>query len=200
MVLSIIYTYYILYFIIFDCNICKYFFINNSSNIRLFFIYTLIPLFPLSIRRLHDTERSGCYLLLNFITFEGIILFIFFCKDSTPYLNIYGPSNKYIISNLVPLEDQINLVPQGNVAYTVVYPQGNVVYPQGNILYPQGNLIYNQGNDVSQGNFVNVIQPGNIFIQNPQNNIVYSNQDNNPIINQNNINVSPGNVDYTPHV
>ena len=220
-----------------------------------FFIYALIPLLPLAVRRLHDTGRSGWYLLLSLIPFGGIFVFVFLCEDSSPYSNIYGPSNKYIISNLVPLEDQINLVtqgndvnpqgnivypqgnvvnpqtkvifvqgnvaypqgnvvypqgnvvypqgniviPQGNVVYTqgnVAYPQGNVVYPQGNIVIPQGNVVYTQGNGVPQGNFV--IQPGNNNIQNPQNNVIYSNQDNNPIIDQNSINDTPGNVDNTP--
>ena len=178
-----------------------------------FFIYALIPLLPLAVRRLHDTGRSGWYLLLNLIPFGGIFVFIFLCEDSSPYSNIYGPSNKYIISNLAPLEDQINLVtqgndvnpqgnivyPQGNVVYTqgnVAYPQGKVVYPQGNIVIPQGNVVYTQGNGVPQGNFV--IQPGNNNIQNPQNNVIYSNQDNNPIIDQNSINDTPGNVDNTP--
>ncbi len=41
---------------------------------------------------------------------------------------------------------------------------------------------------------------GNNLIQNPQNNVVYSYQYDNPINNQNNIIVSPGNVDNTPHV
>ena len=223
----------------------------------LFFLYALIPALPLAVRRLHDTGRSGWYLLLKLIPFGGIFLFIFYCEDSKPESNIYGPSNKYIISNLAPLEDQINLVtqgndvnPQGNIVYpqgnvvnpqtkvifvqgNVAYPQGNVVYPQGNVVYPQGNIVipqgnvvytqgnvaypqgkavypqgnivipqgnvvYTQGNGVPQGNFV--IQPGNNNIENPQNNVVYSNQDNNPNINQYSINDTPGNVDNTPQI
>ena len=146
------------------------------------FIYLLIPLLSLSVRRLHDTGRSGLYLFLNLIPFVNYILLIFYCEDSTPYSNIYGPSTKYMITNLIPLEDQINIITQGNVAYN------------------QRNVVSNQGNVVStQGNVVSIIQPTNNFIQNPQNNIVYYNQNNNPYPNQKN-NISPGNVDYTPQV
>ncbi len=139
----------------------------------LFFLYALIPALPLAVRRLHDTGRSGWYLLLSCIPFGGIFLFIFYCEDSKPESNIYGPSNKYIISNLVPLEDKINLVTQGNDVYTqgnVIYPQGNVIYPQGNVIYPQGNVVYPQGNVIyPQGN---VVYPqGNVIY--PQGNVVY---------------------------
>ena len=51
---------------------------------------------PLSVRRLHDTGKSGWFILLGLIPFVGgIILLIFFCMDSQPETNEYGPSPKY---------------------------------------------------------------------------------------------------------
>ena len=51
---------------------------------------------PLSVRRLHDTGKSGWFILLGLIPFVGgIILLIFFCLDSQPETNEYGPSPKY---------------------------------------------------------------------------------------------------------
>ncbi|MDE6120215.1 MAG: DUF805 domain-containing protein [Muribaculaceae bacterium] len=52
----------------------------------------LLPGLGLSVRRLHDTDRSGWYLLLALIPLVGaIILIIWFAKASTPAENQYGP-------------------------------------------------------------------------------------------------------------
>ena len=51
---------------------------------------------PLAVRRLHDTGKSGWFLLLGLIPFiGGFILLIFFCLDSRAENNQYGPSPKY---------------------------------------------------------------------------------------------------------
>lgn len=61
-------------------------------------IYTLAVLIPglaVSVRRLHDTGRSGWYLLMAFIPcVGGIILLIYFIEDSQPGDNEYGPNPK----------------------------------------------------------------------------------------------------------
>ena len=104
---------------------------NNYSFLCIFIvlalclIYSLIPSLSLSVRRLHDTGRSGCYMLLGFIPFGSLVLLIFFCQDSNPESNIYGPSPKYISTNLspiIPMVEQRNIIIQGNV-----YPQENIV-------------------------------------------------------------------------
>ena len=65
----------------------------------LYLIYALavfIPSLAVGVRRLHDTDRSGWWLLIDFIPFIGaIVLLIFFCSDSTPGPNNYGASEKY---------------------------------------------------------------------------------------------------------
>src|SRR5919107_5806283 len=44
----------------------------------------LIPSISVSVRRLHDTDRSGWWLLLGFIPVVGVIvLIIFFCQRGT---------------------------------------------------------------------------------------------------------------------
>ncbi len=56
---------------------------------------TLLPNIGVSIRRLHDTSRSGWWLLIGFIpVIGGIILLVFFVFDSTPEENQYGPNPK----------------------------------------------------------------------------------------------------------
>ena len=54
-----------------------------------------IPSISVSVRRLHDTDRSGWYLLLAVIPVVGaIVLFVLFVLDSEPGENRFGPSPK----------------------------------------------------------------------------------------------------------
>lgn len=55
----------------------------------------LIPSIAVSIRRLHDTDRSGWWLLIALIPILGLIaLLIFATQDSKPGTNQYGPNPK----------------------------------------------------------------------------------------------------------
>ncbi|WP_462408553.1 DUF805 domain-containing protein [Neobacillus sp. Marseille-QA0830] len=61
-------------------------------------LYTLAILLPslaVGVRRLHDTGKSGWWLLISLIPFIGaIILVVFFFLDSSPNDNQYGPNPK----------------------------------------------------------------------------------------------------------
>lgn len=53
-----------------------------------------LPSLAVSVRRLHDTSRSGWWVLLGLIPLVGaIILLVWYCQDSHPD-NQYGPSPK----------------------------------------------------------------------------------------------------------
>lgn len=57
----------------------------------------ICPTVAVEIRRLHDIGKSGWYLLFNLIPLVGaIILIVWFCKDSEPGDNMYGPNPKGI--------------------------------------------------------------------------------------------------------
>ena len=92
-----------------------------------------IPLLSMSIRRLHDTGKSGCFYLLNCLPCGSLCLLFFYIEDSQQEMNEYGPSPKYfrmqgegVINNqIIPVA---GMVPP-NPAYPQAYPQ----YP----LYPQ---------------------------------------------------------------
>jgi uncharacterized membrane protein YhaH (DUF805 family) len=61
-------------------------------------IYTLLAFFPnlsILVRRLHDTDRSGWYILIAFIPIVGIlVLLTLLVEDSYPKTNEYGkPKN-----------------------------------------------------------------------------------------------------------
>jgi uncharacterized membrane protein YhaH (DUF805 family) len=61
-------------------------------------LYSLAAIVPgtcLGIRRMHDIGKSGWWLLLALIPFVGIIvLIVFYCLDSQPGENQYGPNPK----------------------------------------------------------------------------------------------------------
>jgi len=55
----------------------------------------LIPSIAVSVRRLHDTNHSGWWLLISLLPLIGaIILLVFLVRDSQPGQNQYGPNPK----------------------------------------------------------------------------------------------------------
>jgi uncharacterized membrane protein YhaH (DUF805 family) len=55
----------------------------------------IIPLLAVAIRRLHDTDRSGWWILLGLIPLlGGLVLLVFCCLDGTPGDNRFGPDPK----------------------------------------------------------------------------------------------------------
>ena len=65
----------------------------------LYFLISLIPSLSIQVRRLHDVDKSGWYMLLNFFIIIGWIwLYILNILDSTPGANKYGPNPKGIES------------------------------------------------------------------------------------------------------
>lgn len=61
----------------------------------LYSLAVLIPGISVTVRRLHDTDRSGWWLLIPLIPIiGGIVLFIFMVQDSTSGDNQYGSNPK----------------------------------------------------------------------------------------------------------
>ena len=61
----------------------------------IFSLAMLIPSLAVSVRRLHDTDRSGWWLLIGLVPFIGmIVLIVFFVFDSQPAANRFGPNPK----------------------------------------------------------------------------------------------------------
>ena len=94
------YLLFILELIIFFIVLIK---LKNSSNLDLIMsllympvLFSFIALTNASIRRLHDTERSGFYLLIYIIPLFGFYYLMHcFAEDSDKKSNKYGPSPKY---------------------------------------------------------------------------------------------------------
>jgi uncharacterized membrane protein YhaH (DUF805 family) len=71
--------------------------LNAKAGVGLFgTIYALgvlLPSIAVSVRRLHDTGRSGWWLLISFIPLIGpLVLLVFMVLESHPGDNTYGPN------------------------------------------------------------------------------------------------------------
>ena len=61
----------------------------------IYYLAALIPSLAVSVRRLHDTSRSGWWLLISLVPLVGsIVLLVFYCEDSHPGTNNWGPNPK----------------------------------------------------------------------------------------------------------
>ena len=63
----------------------------------LYDLAVLIPSLAVAVRRLHDTNRSGWWILIGLVPIVGpIVLLVFTCLDSQPGPNQHGPNPKGI--------------------------------------------------------------------------------------------------------
>ena len=63
----------------------------------LYSLAVLIPGIAVSVRRLHDTNRSGWWLFIVFVPIIGwIVLLVFMVQDGKPGENQYGPNPKAV--------------------------------------------------------------------------------------------------------
>jgi len=54
----------------------------------------LIPSIAVGVRRLHDTDKSGWWMLLSVVPIANLVLLVFFCLDGTKGENRFGPDPK----------------------------------------------------------------------------------------------------------
>ena len=134
---------------------------SNSFLINVLVIFTiifyivllimLIPSISVTVRRLHDTGRSGLYYFIILIPLAGpFILLYFCCLDSDEGPNMYGASPKYLLPTqaTIPLNPTVGYVqPNAVIVPVSPYPQPNPMPPQmapypGQIPPPQGFAPY----------------------------------------------------------
>ena len=69
----------------------------------LYSLLILLPSIAVVVRRLHDTDRSGWWILISLIPLIGVIvLFVFICLDSQPGTNRFGANPKEAASQTLP--------------------------------------------------------------------------------------------------
>ena len=105
------YWYFVLFNIIISIIllvICKL--IGDQKNIlrTVYGLAVMLPGIGLAMRRMHDINKSGWWILINLIPLLGLIWFIVFaCRDSQPGDNKYGPNPKEVASPQVPPQQAV---------------------------------------------------------------------------------------------
>ena len=70
----------------------------------LFLLATLMPALAVTVRRLHDTNRRGWWVLINVIPIVGALVLLFFnLQDSQPGGNRFGPNPKGVLGPGTPM-------------------------------------------------------------------------------------------------
>jgi uncharacterized membrane protein YhaH (DUF805 family) len=75
------------------------FYAANSLGLLsgLYTLAVLLPSIAVTVRRLHDTDRTGWWILLGFIPIiGGIVLLVFYVLEGTRGPNRYGPDPKAV--------------------------------------------------------------------------------------------------------
>lgn len=69
--------------------------VSLSYLVLIYALAVLVPTLAVSVRRLHDTDRSGWWLFIGLIPLIGaLVLIYFYIEDGTPGANEYGPNPK----------------------------------------------------------------------------------------------------------
>ncbi|MFE9255809.1 DUF805 domain-containing protein [Streptomyces sp. NPDC006879] len=70
---------------------------TNPLLTGLYTLAVLLPALGVCVRRLHDTGRSGWWLLISLVPLVGsIILLVFLVSEGKPEENQYGPNPKLV--------------------------------------------------------------------------------------------------------
>ena len=68
--------------------------LTTSFITPLYIIAFLVPNLGVAVRRLHDTGRSGWWLLVGLVPVLSIVILVFYLQNSSPGENQYGPNPK----------------------------------------------------------------------------------------------------------
>ncbi|MCH8266386.1 MAG: DUF805 domain-containing protein [Acidobacteria bacterium] len=67
---------------------------SNPVLTILYMLAVLLPGLAVTVRRLHDTGKSGWWLLIGIVPLIGIVILVFMVQDSQAGDNQYGPNPK----------------------------------------------------------------------------------------------------------
>jgi uncharacterized membrane protein YhaH (DUF805 family) len=74
-------------------------YVGSMALNGIYALAVLIPGLAVTVRRLHDTGKSGLWILIALIPVVGtLILLIFLVQDSQPFTNKWGPNPKETIA------------------------------------------------------------------------------------------------------
>ena len=78
---------------------------SSSTNVGLlggiYGLAIIVPSIAVSVRRLHDIDRTGWWILINLVPIVGsIVLLVFYVLDGTPGQNRFGPNPKGVAARV----------------------------------------------------------------------------------------------------
>ena len=73
----------------------------------LYSLGVFIPSIAVTVRRLHDTGRTGWWMLLGFVPIVGLVLLVFLVQDSEPGRNRWGQNPKGDVDPTELLESRV---------------------------------------------------------------------------------------------
>jgi uncharacterized membrane protein YhaH (DUF805 family) len=80
------------WFVLFVFVLAVVFTVVDPERAFIFHLGVLLPQLAVSVRRLHDVNRSGWWLLILFVPLVGyIVLLVWFCQKGEAVANLYGP-------------------------------------------------------------------------------------------------------------
>ena len=66
-----------------------------AGLLGIFVLASLIPSLAVQVRRFHDQDKSGWFVLINFVPYiGGLIVLVFMCLEGTRGPNRFGPDPK----------------------------------------------------------------------------------------------------------
>lgn len=80
-------------------------FVSGTIPIAFYSVYSLLALIPsttCAVRRLHDTDKSGWWLLIAAVPFIGLVLIVFLALEGDSGANKYGPDPKLSVQLSAP--------------------------------------------------------------------------------------------------
>lgn len=84
------------YFVLVNCIIATILYFTGKMFYNIYVFAVFVPSIAVGIRRLHDIDKSGWYVLLSFVPIVNIWFLILMCTDGTYGSNKYGDSPKQI--------------------------------------------------------------------------------------------------------
>jgi uncharacterized membrane protein YhaH (DUF805 family) len=66
----------------------------TDAAIKLFIVASILPGLAVSVRRMHDINKSGWFLLITFIPFGNIFILFSLASEGSKGKNEYGPDPK----------------------------------------------------------------------------------------------------------
>ncbi len=79
------------WFFLFSCLAAFVAAILDETLLLLVYLGLLLPTLAVEVRRLHDLNKSGWWILLAFVPIGNIVVFVWFCMRGTVGDNRFGP-------------------------------------------------------------------------------------------------------------